>query len=415
MTLFWDGSEILYGSLGGEWIDLDPQPATVEELVFPMTPLAADTSYEFRTSRDPMYVDSIGGSFRTLDQFGAPLQSVTLTTDAPFVVEGWDFRASLDHTVDVAYRPSGSPTRTLSIAATATEPTATVTVVPETLEVRGGDSPTIIITSTFEGETRVYRLTVNIEHQAQFEFNSLEAAARGVPWRYCAINDNYLYLYSGISSGPNAQRLVAYDRHLKTRVRTADIAITDLTAGISGIWVDDSTAWVFTTNSRSQRIAVPYTISTGTIDTANTVVLESIGNPGGLTQSNNRWWHPISAPGVGTTITRLYTNDLSGGDGKFFDLPVHAGISVTPRGCGSVLNYVVISAYVLNFSTRVATFELFFFDTTTNLFETTRPWSLSPTNSSGVDVTGDDGVLWVYDEADNKVYAYNADTGVALT
>ena len=193
MTIQWAGSNIFWGASGaGAWIDLPTQTADVEELEFRMLGLDADSSYQFRTDRDPDYGDPVLGSFRTLDQFGAPLQTVTLTTDAPFLVEGWDFRAAPDHTVDVAFRPSATPTRTLHIAATATEPTATVTVVPDEIVVRGGDSPVVVITSVFEGETRVYRLTVNIEHQAQFEFNSLEAAGSGVQWHYCAINDNHL-------------------------------------------------------------------------------------------------------------------------------------------------------------------------------------------------------------------------------
>ena len=199
---------------------------------------------------------------------------------------------------------------------------------------------------------------------------------------------------------------------MKTRAPDFDVPVPDSQfRNVQGFWVDENWAWILT-RPASQLQAIPINIQTGRRDLSAAVNLDSLGNPNGLTFADGRWFHPISFPnafGDGRTLTRLYSS------GGFYDLPTHPGIPVTPRGCGTVGDYVVISAYVFNFSTRVATFELFFFDTTTNLFETTRPWSLSPTNSSGVDVTGDDGVLWVYDQTDNKMYAYNADTGVALT
>ena len=79
-----------------------------------------------------------------------------------------------------------------------------------------------------------------------------------------------------------------------------------------------------------------------------------------------------------------------------------------------MLNYVVIAAVTLNTSTRTLVHQLFFFDTTKEEF-VALPFGVASPNDNAVDVTGDDGVLWVYDQTDNKMYAYDASDGRSLT
>ena len=439
---------MVIGGVSGTWVNATPQRATVEELVWVLTRLEHSTDYLVEVDDSADYSDPAVARFTTaLEDLRNKLGEVRVNGNA---IVGWDTSRDLEFDTTVTFSTVGR--KSVTVAAQPLDPTGTVTIDQATQSGVNDDVLEYRITVTNRGVVpRTYLLRVTLDIPIVYGFSTLDS---GRDYRWIAASNTHLYAVP--EKGPRNSRgrftqptrVDAYNIDLKTRDTSADIPLTlfpNDTLGnqrlVRGIHVEGNVLYVLASWSRpliraydlTTKLPVPDTSDiTLAIDLSATRSTQELGLYS-LTMVGGRWYSLRSAVRGIFDARDILEFGADGGSQKvalsgegrvpfaegrrIFDALDSAGGFVYAKDATTV-GYL----HSRDLGTEAGGGFLELAGSVSPLpvsAETTHTRSVltSAPNNNSVDAyrsTEDADVLWILDDADNRIYAYRISTGALL-
>ena len=389
----------------GQWSTPQSRTASTEEEAFQIDGLDAGTDYDVEVSLTSDFsADVARDKFRTRQTVPATVRLASVTLDGD-TVTGWDYEASTEHTGQhTVYRPTGSVT----LAATALDPDATVVVTPSAAQPYTTATGTLtwIITVTNGSDAEAYTLFAELNVIALADINTLGTAGNETP-RGVVLTDDYVYVGD------------TEDDHVYAYAFPTGAADTsrgfDVEGELGSIASDGTTLWVQVGFSATVQ---GYVLATGMRDSTKDLTL-TIPSPLGVNDIRSNIWH--DRDGHIWYVARTRNSSFTQVNHYLCRIPDSGGTrDVTVNlsnliGAQPAQNTRYLAGvhgehlYAIQTSTVDRVFSL-----AGALLTSPPSLAISALNSSIAAGDGDEHIVYIADQTDDKLYAYNPADGTYI-